>query len=139
MKGYILLEIMVSLAIIAIVFVSLFRMQSGTIGLAATGQFKSIAPILAQLKLSEIEADLANTQEMADEDKGNFEGQYEGYAWEYSITSATVEDNGEGLDFIHEDRIEDLKKIDLVIKGNQDNKTFGLTTWRIFNDHPADQ
>ncbi len=121
-NGYILLEILVSLAIIAIVFISLFRMQSGTIDLASTGKFKNMAPILAQLMLSEIEADLANAEDAS----GGFDDTIDGYTWKYTISKGDIGD----LDIIHESRIESLVKIDLVITGVQDHKDFRLTTWR---------
>jgi hypothetical protein len=54
---------MISVSIIALILTSLFRMQSGTIELAAAGKFNSLAPVLAQQLLIKIEHDPANWSE----------------------------------------------------------------------------
>jgi len=121
MDGFTLLEIMISVSIIAIVFVSLFRMQSGTIDLAQGGKFNSMAPFLARKLLVDIEQDLTDRSEFA----GNFGENYPGYEWVCKITTSF-----DGLDFLSETSHGNLKKIYLEISEKNRQKAYKITTWR---------
>ncbi len=120
--GFTLLEIMVSVSIIALVFVSLFRMQSETTDLALAGQFNSIAPFLARQLLVDIEQDLVNRSES----EGDFGENYPGYEWVCKITDASFED----LDFLDETSQGSFKKIVLEISGMNRQRVYKITTWR---------
>ncbi len=120
--GFTLLEIMISVSIIAIVFVSLFRMQSGTTDLALAGQFNSTAPFLARQVLVDVEQDLGNRSEF----EGDFGENYPGYEWVCKIENASFED----LDFLDETSQGSLKKIVMSISGMKGQRMYKLTTWR---------
>ena len=121
--GFTLLEIMVSVSILALVFVSFFKMQSKTIDLAVAAKFHSTAPFLAGKLLAEIEQDLGDWSEPA----GDFGENYPGYTWSCQITDAAFED----LDFMDEESHKNFKKIDLEISGEKGEKAYKITTWRL--------
>ena len=121
-KGFTLLEVMISVAIIALIFTSLFRMQSSTIELATAGKFNSIAPILARQLLVEIEQDLANWSEY----EGDFGENFPGITWTCEILDSSFEE----LDFISEENQNSLKKIDIEITGSSGQRFYKISTWR---------
>ena len=122
-KGFTLLEVMISVSIIALIFVSLFRMQSGTIGLASAGKFNSIAPILARRLLVEIEQDVANWSEV----EGDFGETFPGMGWSCEISDSSLDE----LEFIRKESIDSLKKIDIKIIDPSGQRTYNITTWRV--------
>ena len=121
-KGFTLLEVMISIVIIALIFTSLFRMQASTIELAAVGKFNSIAPILAKQLLIEIEQDVANWSES----EGDFGENFPGFGWTCEIVDSSLEE----LEFISEENQSSLKKIDIKIKGLSGQRSYAITTWR---------
>lgn len=122
--GFILFEILVSLSVMAVVFMALFRMQSATIDLAATGRFNSIAPLLAEMKLSEIDA---GPDDFEDE-SGDFGDAYPGYAW----TCRVSQGSGASQELPDRDTgwVESLRKVDLVIRDRRSERVFRISTWR---------
>ncbi len=120
-EGFTLLEIMISVSIIALVFVSLFKMQSGTTDLALAGQFNSNAPFLARQLLVDIEQDLGNRSEF----EGDFGENYPGYKWHCKIEDASFE----SFDFLETSQ-GNLKKIALTISGISGQRVYKITTWR---------
>jgi len=125
-KGFTLLEIMISVSIIALIFTSLFRMQSGTIGLAKAGKFNSIAPALARQLLVRMEQDLANWSES----EGDFGENFPGIKWSCQISDALFDD----IDFISEENYKRFKKIDIEIKMPSSQRSYTVTTWRFLID-----
>ena len=122
-KGFTLLEVMISVAIIALIFTSLFRMQSSTIELAMAGKFNSIAPMLANQLLVEIEQDVANWSET----QGDFGENSPGITWSCEILDSSFEE----LDFISEESQDSLKKIDIEITGPSGQRKYKISTWRV--------
>ncbi len=120
-RGFTLLEVMIAVSIIALVFVSIFRMQSGTIRLAEAGTFNTLAPVLANQVLLEMEQDLEDQTRSS----GEFEGRYSGYKW-----ASEVSDNLLDLEFIDEDYSKGFKKITLRIMDKNEHHTYEVTTWR---------
>ena len=121
-KGFTLLEVMISVSIIAVIFVSLFRMQSSTIDLATAGKFNTISPILAKQLLSEIEQDVANWSET----EGDFGENFPGIGWTCEIMDSSLED----LEFISEENYDSLKKIDIKITDQSEKRSYKITAWR---------
>ena len=121
-KGFTLLEVMISVSIIALVLVSLFRMQSGTIGLASAGKFNSIAPELARQLVVKIEHDLTNWSEF----EGDFGESFPGFKWTCEISDSLFEE----LDFITEENYNRFKKIDIEITSSSRKKSYKVSTWR---------
>jgi len=123
-EGFTLLEIMVSISIIAIVLVSLFRMHASTIRLAEKVKFNAVATSLAQKKITEICMDI----EDASDANGDFGDEFPGYSWESHMGDMTVFDEN----MISEKQAENMKRIDLSISlGNR--QIFTLRTW-VYDD-----
>ena len=109
-KGFTLLEVMVAVALIAIALTTLLASQSQSVSFANSAKFETMAALLAQSKMSEIE--LQDKDALSD-DSGDFGDDYPGYAWEVSISEVYL---GEVFD------ISDyLKQIDLTV------------TWGVFS------
>ena len=122
--GFTLLEIMVSISIIAIVLVSLFRMHASTIRLAEKVNFNAVATSLAQKKITEICMDI----EDASDTNGDFGDEFPGYAWESHMDEMSVFDEN----MISEKQAKNMKRIDLNISlGNR--QVFTLRTW-VYDD-----
>ena len=117
--GFTLLEIMVSISIIAIVLVAVYRMHTQTISMNTSVKFYTTAPLLAHGKIAELEITPLN--ELTD-DSGNFGEEFAGYRWNVSIND--VESKFLGATG------EDLKKIDVTISFNNDELTYNLRKYR---------
>ncbi|MGD9194083.1 MAG: type II secretion system minor pseudopilin GspI [Desulfobacterales bacterium] len=118
-SGFTLLEVMVALAIMAIVLVSVYRMHSQTLAMNTSNRFYTLAPLLAQSKLAELEA---NTSAIFAGDSGNFEDQYPGYSWNISTEDVSAEALGEIA--------RDLKKIDVTVMLNDGEYVYSFRTYR---------
>jgi general secretion pathway protein I len=121
--GFTLLEIMVALSIIAIVLVSVYKMQAQTISMNHEARFYATAPLLAQLKIAEIE--IENPGEQTD-NSGDFGNEFPGYRW-----NVVIEDiESEPLENI----AENLKQINVNISFNTDEFTYNLRTYRFMQE-----
>ena len=92
------------MAIMAIVLVSVYRMQSQTLTMTAASRFYTEAPLLAQSKLSQLEA---NASELISGESGDFGELFPGYSWRVSTEEVSSEILGETAG--------DLKRIDLTV------------------------
>ena len=117
---------MISVSIIAVIFVSLFRMQSGSISLAETGRFNTLAPMLAGQLLMKIESDIGNWSEI----EGDFGENHPGFGWTCEIVDFPVRE----LSFVGKKSHHRLKKITIVIAGSSDPPSFKIETWRLVFD-----
>lgn len=115
---------MVSISLIAIVFVTLFRMQSGIVRLSRSSEFYTIAPVLARQVLDNMDQDIVETGEVS----GRFEEDAPGYEWHLRVHDTMAED----IEFISQDNLESFKKIEVNITGPKETETFVVTTWRFF-------
>lgn len=93
-RGFTLLEVMVAVSILAIAFTALFGSQSRSLSYATETLFNTHAPMLASLKLAELEAGIISSGESS----GEFGDDFPGYAWELSVEDATLADLGFSLD-----------------------------------------
>ncbi len=118
--AFTLLEIMVSISIIAIVLVSLFRMHAATIGLAEKVKFNAVATHLARQKITEIRMDMKG----AVDGRGDFGDEFPGYSWESAMENMVVFDE----EMISEKQAENMKRIDLTISLGE-RQSFTLRTW----------
>ncbi len=121
-RGFTLLEVMISVSIIALILTSLFKMQSGTIRLATAGKFNSIAPALAQQLLARMERDLADWSES----EGDFGENFPGIKWRCEISDSFFDE----IDFIDEENAKQFKKIDIEITDRSGQRTYKVSTWR---------
>ena len=118
--GFTLLEVMVSVAIIAIVLVSIIRLQGQTISMNDTIRFYTIAPILANSKIAEIEY---KPSEFTLTSSGDFGDTYPGYTWKAEIEEMKID--------VMESPELTLKKIDVDITLN--NGELKFSTRRYMN------
>ncbi|MCF8036764.1 MAG: type II secretion system minor pseudopilin GspI [Desulfobacteraceae bacterium] len=86
-KGFTLLEVLVSLAIISIVLVSVISLQGQTIGMYESVRFYSTAPFLARSKLSEA---ALNPGEFS-ANSGDFGKAHPGYSWEAQVSEKEIQ------------------------------------------------
>jgi general secretion pathway protein I len=112
--GFTLLEVMVSVAVIAIVLVSIIRLQGQTILMNESSRFYSSAPFLAQYKMAEILSDPLNAGSSA----GDFDQEHPGYSWKIDIEPVSI-------DVIEGAKLE-LKKADVVIEFNEGQMKYTL-------------
>jgi len=119
-SGFTLLEVMIALAIIAMVLVTVLASQSQSLSLAGEAKFNTTAALLAQSKLAEIEAE--NPENLAS-DSGDFGENFPGYHWDLTVSSPGFAGAEEALDY--------LKQIDLVVSwGEQDRYQYRLRLYR---------
>ena len=121
-KGFTLLEIMVSIAVLALVMVTLFRLQSGTIKLADHGKFNSLAPFLARQQLASLELSLDSPPGLT----GTFGDDFQGYEWSAVLENADFDEPS----IISEKQFENLKRIELEITDSNRGRSYKITTWR---------
>ena len=115
-KGFTLLEVMVSVAIIAIVFVSILKLQGQTILMNETIRFYTIAPLLADAKISDIKINPSNFELSS---SGDFGDEYPGYTWKVQIEEMKI-------DVLESPQLT-LNKIDVFISLNNDELKFFLS------------
>ncbi len=114
-NGFTLLEVMVSVAIIAIVLVSIIRLQGQTISMNESIRFYTIAPLLADAKISEISLNPSNFDLSS---SGDFGDEYPGYTWNIQIEEMKID--------VMESPELTLKKIDVHISLNNGELKFSL-------------
>ena len=117
--GFTLLEVMIALAVMSIVLVSVYRMHSQSLTMNTAARFYTLAPLLAQNKMAELEA---LSSDGFPNDSGDFGEQYPGYSWQISITDVSSEVLGEVAN--------DLKRIDLSVSYNNNQFSHSLRTYR---------
>ena len=122
-SGFTLLEVMVAMAIMAIVLVSVYRMHSQTLTMATAARFYTLAPMLAQGKLAQLEADSSG---IVAGDSGDFGDKFPGYTWNISTNEVSSEALGEIA--------ADLKRIDMTVSFNRDEYVYNVRTYRFISE-----
>ncbi len=117
-RGFTLLEVMVAVAIIAIVLTAVHRLHIQTISMNNASRFYTIAPLLAQNALAIIETSKDNIPE-----SGDFGEDFPEYSWKASIEDVESEYLGEIA--------ENLKRLDITVSFNKGEYSFGFRTYRI--------
>ncbi len=84
--GFTLLEVMVAVAILAISLTALFGAQSSGVSLAAETRFNTQAPLLAEMKLAELQA----AGEVFSQD-GDFGDAFPDFSWELEAEDAVFD------------------------------------------------
>ena len=118
-SGFSLLEILVAMSIIAIVFLSIFKMHKQTISMNQAAKFYTLAPLLAQNKIVELELRTAYENIY---DSGVFGDNYPGYRYNISIDDADSEFSGYAAG--------DLKKIDITVFTDIEEFSYSLRTYK---------
>ena len=122
-SGFTLLEIMVAVSIIAIVLVSVYKMQAQTISMNHAARFDTTAPLLARLKLAEVEIESPGGQT---DDSGDFGDEFPGYRWNVVIEDIESE--------VLENIADNLKQININVSFNTDEFTYRLRTYRFMQE-----
>ncbi|UCD80616.1 MAG: prepilin-type N-terminal cleavage/methylation domain-containing protein [Desulfobacterales bacterium] len=117
-SGFTLLEVLIAMSIMAIVLVSVYRMHSQTLNMTAASRFYTQAPMLAQSKMSQLEA---NPSEVIVGDSGDFGEQFPGYSWRVSTEDVSSEVLG--------DTAGDLKRIDLTVALNENEYEYSVRAY----------
>lgn len=118
-SGFTLLEVMVAMAVLAIVLVSVYRMHSQTLTMNTAARFYTQAPLLAQKKMAEV---TTSSSGIFASDSGDFGENYPGYSWQVSATDVASEILGEVAG--------DLKRIDITVAYLNNHFSYRLTTYR---------
>jgi len=121
--GFTLLEVLIAMAIMAIVLVGVYRMQSQTLTMTAASRFYTEAPLLAQSKLSQLEA---NASELFAGDSGDFGELFPGYSWRVATEEVSSEVLGEAAG--------DLKRIDLTVVFNENEYEYSIRTYLLVRE-----
>ena len=122
-SGFTLLEVMVAMAIMAIVLVSVYRMHSQTLTMNTAARFYTQAPMLAQSKLAQLEGDSSG---IVAGDSGDFGDKFPGYTWSISTDEVSSEALGEIA--------ADLKRIDMKVSFNSDEYVYDVRTYRFMRE-----
>ncbi len=121
-KGFTLIEILVAIAVLAIAFVSFYRLFSQAIAADGVSRFYTIAPLLAQQKTAEISSGAVS----ADHDgSGSFED-YPGYNWQLHSFDVVSESLGTA--------VSDMKQVDITISVSNDTRRYDLRTYVFLRD-----
>ncbi len=88
-EGFTLLEVLISLLIIAIVLITCLRAQNQSIRLYTLSRDMTVATILARQKMGEIEA--MGFPELGEEE-GDFEEQFPGFTWKKAVSVTPFEE-----------------------------------------------
>jgi general secretion pathway protein I len=122
-QGFTLIEVLVAMAVVAIVVIAIFKLNSQSIDMANATRFHTIAPLLAQSVMADIES---RKIEDAASDSGDFGETYPGFSWQVSIDAVVSEPLGEAAD--------NLRKIDLTVSYIDASATYTLALYRYFNE-----
>lgn len=118
--GFTLLEVMVSVAIMSIVLVSVYKLHSQSLTMNMEARFYTQAPMLAQSRLTEMET---NPDVGINNDSGVFGENFPGYSWRVAVDDVNIEALGEISS--------DLKKIDVTVSYNENEFVYNLRTYRL--------
>jgi general secretion pathway protein I len=91
-SGFTLLEVMIALAILAVALAAVIGLQSRTVSLDVETRFNSVAPFLAQARMTET---LAAGEDAPSEDSGDFGEDFPGYEWTVSMERVDLPGLGE--------------------------------------------
>lgn len=121
-SGFTLLEVLVAVSIIAIVFVSVFRVHFQTLSMSQRIRFDSLASLLLQDKLAEYET---KPLEELSGDSGDFGEKFPGYQWQVVVSDVESE--------LLEETAENLKKIEITVTHN-DGESLRISAYRYIQE-----
>jgi general secretion pathway protein I len=107
----------------SIVLVSVYTMHSQTLAMNAAARFYTHAPLLAQSKLAELEADASA---MSAGESGDFGEEFPGYYWSVAADDFASELLG--------DVARDLKRIDVTVSFNNNEFEYRFRTYRFIQE-----
>ena len=116
--AFTLLEVMIAVSIIAIALVALFGSQSRSLSLATEAHFNNVAPMLASLKLAELQSRIIPLEN----NEGDFDDDFAGYTWEIEVSDAPL-GSFETLENIQDT----LQQVTLTVSWSGTKYTYSLT------------
>ncbi|CAB1055960.1 hypothetical protein D1BOALGB6SA_694 [Olavius sp. associated proteobacterium Delta 1] len=122
-SGFTLLEVLIAMAIMAIVLVSVYRLHSQTLSMTTANRFYTQAPLLAQSKMAQLEA---LSSDSVSGDSGDFGDKFPGYGWHVSTEDVSSEALGEAA--------EDLKRIDVTVTLNENEYEYTVRLYRMMSE-----
>ncbi len=121
--GFTLIEVLISLAIMAIVLVAVFKLHAQSLSMNVATRFHTTAALLLQTKLTEITS--TPLDELAS-DSGDFAQAFTGYRWQSVIEDIDTDTLGPVS--------AQLKRITITIMFGPDQYRYDLTTYHFFQD-----
>ena len=121
--GFTLLEVLIAMAIMAIVLVSVYRMHTQTLAMTAANRFYTQAPMLAQSKMAQVEALSAD---IVSGDSGDFGDKFPGYSWVVSSEDVSSDSLGEFAN--------DLKRIEITVSFNSNEYEYTVRSYRLLSE-----
>ena len=121
--GFTLLEMMIAVSIMAIGLTAVYQLHAQSLTLLSQARFETVAPMLAQQKLAELEGQAA--ADLVD-DEGSFDDIYADYKWQVAISdieSGRLEKVGQNF-----------KQVDITVQAHQGAQTYTMRTFRYFFD-----
>ncbi len=122
-RGFTLLEILVSMVILAVVLLAVHGLHAQSLAAIRTARFQALAPLLARQKLSEVEI---SGRVAPGVDEGSFGERYPGYAWRVELGEAASERLGEVAG--------GLRRIDLSVSFNSEEFVYRVRAYRFFQE-----
>jgi len=116
-QAFTLLEVMIAVSIIAIAFTALFGSQSRSLSHATEAHFNIVAPMLASVKLAELEGGLIGPEN----DEGDFGDEFPGYSWKIEAEDAIFE-SPEALANL----AEPMRKVELTVLWSETKYSYSL-------------
>lgn len=118
-KGFTFLEVIVAVAIIAIVFTASLKMVSRALALRSVSRFYSLAPYLA----SDVAGRLEKEGFMGSELSGDFGDEFNGWSWKADITKMQGEGTLAWMEII--------SRIDIAVRYGPENLDHHLVFYRV--------
>jgi len=114
-SGFTLMEVLISMAVIAISLTAVYHLHSQTVSMTHRSEFYTVAPLLAHQKMVELQ--LKPGDELLD-DAGDFGENHPDFSWQASVADVASE-------LLTHTR-EDLKQVDVTIYHDGDQLVFSL-------------
>jgi Tfp pilus assembly protein PilV len=111
---------MVALCIMAIVLMSVYRLQSQAIAMSMESRFYTQAPLLARSALTRFEEAIDRQMPTS---QGDFGREYPGYQWKITVEDTVSLALGPDIS-------KDMKRIDILVTLNNGEYTYGFRTYR---------
>ncbi len=121
--GFTLLEVLIAMAIMAIVLISVYRLHSQTLSMTTANRFYTQAPLLAQSKMAQLEA---TSSESISGGSGDFGDNFPGYGWSVFTEAVSIEALGEAAT--------DLNRIDVTVTLNENEYEYTIRSYRLMTE-----
>ncbi len=120
-NGFTLLEVMISLSIIAIALTAVFKMHSQSLSMNFSTDFYTIAPMLAKKKMVEAKFIIDDTHR---DFSGNFPDSFPEYKWNIKVKDTEYEYLGNAG--------ENFKQVDVTITHKKNNMEYSLRQYSFY-------